>query len=197
MVKNVIDKMSREEKGSITVEAAFVMPVVVFCIIAMIYLAFYLHDYNRLAGTLDLVMHKACIAIKHEADLATGRVSFEGINDRGFFYVLLGDTKAEEEKIAKYLAEELSKGLFICHIEKSDVKVNKLSVKISVRAGTDMKLPVFGGAIAKIANIELHKSYPVHNSAETIRICELILDTGSKIKGINKLKDIIDRFSKK
>ncbi|NLC19984.1 MAG: pilus assembly protein [Clostridiales bacterium] len=197
MMKNIIGKIGREEKGSITVEAAFVMPVVVFCIIAMIYLAFYLHDYSRLAGTLDLLMHKAGIAVKHEADLASGRVSYEDINDRGVFYVLMGDTKAEEERIEKYLAEELNKGLFICRIEKSDVKVSRLSAKINIRAGTEMKLPVFGGAIAKITNIELDKSYPVHKPAETIRICELILDTGSKIKGINRLKDMLDGFTKK
>lgn len=196
-MKNIIGKIGREEKGSITVEAAFVMPVVVFCIIAMIYLAFYLHDYSRLAGTLDLLMHKAGIAVKHEADLASGRVSYEDIGNRSLFYALLGDAKAEEERIAKYLAQELDKGLLVSRLEKSDVKVTSLSVRISVRAGTDMKLPILGETIDKITNIELDKSYPVHKPAETIRICELILDTGSKIKGINRLKDMLDRFTKK
>jgi len=197
MMKDIIGKVKREEKGSITVEAAFIMPVVVFCIIAIIYLAFYLHDYCRLTGTLDLVIHRACIAVRHEADLASGRVSYEDINDRGVFYVLMGDTKAEEERIAKYLAQELDKGLLVSRLEKSDVKVTSLSVRISVRAGTDMKLPILGETIDKITNIELQRSYPVHNPAETIRICELILDTGSKIKGINRLKDMLDGFTKK
>lgn len=190
-------KIKREEKGSITVEAAFVMPVVVFCITALIYLAFYLHDYCRLAGTLDLVMHKACIAVKHEADISTGRVFYESFNNAGVFDDFEVGAKTKENRIEKYLAKELANGLFVGRIEKSDVEVTGQTIKITVCAKADIRLPMFGRAIDKITDIELQRSCPVHNPAKTIRICELILDTGSKIKGINKIKDIVDVFAKK
>ena len=194
MPKNIFSKIIKDERGSITVEAVFVMPVVVFAISALIYLAFYLHDYCRITATVDMVLQKTSVAVKHEAELATGIVSYEDINGRGVFYMLLTDAKDMEEQIARFLEDELSKGLFICHITKSDVRVGKLGIKITVWARGNINLPMFKTALGKIMQINLERTYPVHYPAETIRSCELILDTGSKIKGTDKLKEILDKF---
>jgi hypothetical protein len=191
-----MSNINKEEKGSITVEAAFVMPIVILTVFALIYLAFYLHDYNRIQGIVDLVIHKAGITIKHDADIATGRISYEDINDRGVFYTLTGDLPVEESKIGKLLDQELSKGLFITHIIKAEVEAGKLDIKINVLAKTHIGLPLFQNAFNKLLNINVESTYPVHNPAETVRACEVILDTGSKIKGADKLKDVLEKFTK-
>lgn len=192
-IKNIVNK---EEKGSITVEAAFVMPIVVLTVFALIYLAFYLHDYNKIQGTVDLVIHKAGITVKHDADIATGRMSYEDISDRGVFYLLTGDSQVEEHKIGELLGQELSKGLFITYIINTEVEACKLDIKINVLAKTKIGLPLFQNLLNNLLNINMERTYPVHNPAETIRVCEVILDTGSKIKGVDKLKDVIEKFIK-
>jgi hypothetical protein len=36
--------------------------------------------------------------------------------------------------------------------------------------------------------------YPIHDPAETIRVCDVILDTASQIKGVDELKNKIEGF---
>jgi hypothetical protein len=194
--KDVLDYMKKKSKGSITVEAAFVMPIVAFTVFALIYLAFFLHDYNRIVSTVDLVAYKAGIAGKHEADIATGRTNYENINDRGVFYLLTGDARAEELQIIKLLEQELSKGLFICKISKTEVKAGKQEVNINVQAKAEINLPMFKDLLDRMFMIRLDSSYPIHNPAEAIRVWEVILDTGSKIKSVNKLKEAIEKYIK-
>lgn len=196
MRKDIYTYMKTEKKGSITVEAVFIMPVVVFTVFALIYLAFFLHDYNRIIGTVDLIAYKAGIAGKHEADIATGRTIYESINDRGVFYLLTGDTRAEEAQIKRLLEEELSKGLFICKISDYELKVGKLELTINVQANTEITLPLFKNFLNQMFILRLESSYPIHNPAESIRVWEVILDTGSKIKGVDKIKDAIKKFTK-
>lgn len=197
LVKAVRDKINREAGGSIVVEAAFVMPLLVLTIFALIYLSFYLHDYSRIAGAMDLVMQKAGVAIKHEADLDTGCVYYERINERGVFYALSGDSEADERRITQLLEKELAGGLFISRISKVEVELGRLSIKIMVSAKADISLPFIKAAAGSLLDMNFEGRYPVHNPAETIRICEVILDTGSKIKGVDKLKDVLGRFASK
>lgn len=198
IVKRLVrSNISKEERGSITVEAAFVIPIVFLTIFALIYLAFYLHDYNKIQGVVDLVIHKAGINMKHDGDIDTGLVSYEDINKRGVLYLITGDLKAIESDISKLLEQELDKGLFISDILRTEVDVGKLVITIDVQAKTRISLPLLKDVLNRLFNIKIERTYPVHNPTETIRSSEVILDTGSKIKGVDKLKEIIEKITKK
>lgn len=186
----------QKDRGSITVEAAFVIPIVIFTVFALIYLAFYLHDYCRIQGTMDKVLHKATITIKHDADITTGKVSYETIGSRGVFYLLTGDSNSEKSEILEYLSHELSKGLFITKIQNIQVEVGKLSISASIKAEAQVTLPYFQRLFDQFTSTRINDSCPVHDPAETIRLAEVILDTGSDIKGVNELKDKIDNIMK-
>ena len=56
-------------KASFTIEAVFIMPIVLFTVVSIIYISFYLHDYCRMQGITDMVLHKAAMNLKHEADI--------------------------------------------------------------------------------------------------------------------------------
>ena len=58
--------LNKKIKGSITVEAAFIMPLIILVIFSIVYLSFYLHDYCKLQGTVDLALHKAIFSAKHK-----------------------------------------------------------------------------------------------------------------------------------
>jgi len=191
------NKIYKEAGGSIVLEAAFVMPLVVLSVFALIYLSFYLHDYSRITGAIDLIMHKAGVGIRHEADLDTGWVYYDRINERGVFYALTGDFFADEKRIEQLLIKELDGGLFISQISKAEVELGIQSINIKLSAKADISLPLINTAAGSLLVMNFEVRYPVHNPAETIRICELILDTGSKIKGMDKLKNALARFAPK
>jgi hypothetical protein len=184
----------KEYKGSITVEAAFVMPIVIFTIFALVYLAFYLHDMCKIQGILDKTLHKAGISIKHETDFITGEILYEDISDRGVFYIAFGSTQEDEFQIKNNLQQQLSKGLFISKISKVNVDVGKSKIKLLIEVETNVSLPGIKYLFDSVSNTIISGEYPVHDPAESIRRSEVALDTGSKIKGVEELKEKLEEI---
>jgi hypothetical protein len=179
-------------QGSITVEAAFVMPIVIFTIFALIYLAFFLHDMCKIQGMVDKTLHKAGISAKHEANIVTGEISYENISERGVFYLILGNTEEEENRIQLYLQHELSKGLFLTKISSVIVNLGKFKLTVEVEAETKVALPGIKYLFGPLSYRKITGEYPVHDPVESIRRSEVILDTGSKIKGVEELKEKLE-----
>lgn len=182
------------KQASITVEAAFVMPIVIFTIVALIYLAFYLHDYCRIQGTLDNTLLKASFHMKHEADFTTGEVTYEEINDRGVFYLILGSTTEDKSRLTTYLQDKLKNSLFLLKITSIDADVGKLSSTVSIEASSHIVLPYFQKLFGRYSHVRIVNSASMHNPAETVRCAEVVLDTGSNIKGIEQLMEKMEDF---
>ncbi|MHB8129870.1 MAG: TadE family protein [Mobilitalea sp.] len=180
--------------ANLTVEAAYILPIVIFTIFALIYLAFYLHDRSRIQGMVDKTLHKAGFTVKHEADIATGEISYDRINDRGVFYLAVGSTEMEEKQIQKYLQQELADKLFLSKIKSVKVEVGKFKITITVETNTKVSLPGIKYLFDQFSYTEIEGEYPVHNPTETIRRAEVALETGSKIKGIDELKEKMERI---
>ncbi|MGB4659689.1 MAG: TadE family protein [Mobilitalea sp.] len=184
-------------QGSVTIEAVFVMPVVIFSIFTMIYLAFYLHDINRIQGMLDKTLYKASTYLKHEADLDSGEVSYQNIGDRGVFYFLGRNAEENESEIQKYLQQKLSYGLFITQISDVKIKVGEFKVTAYVEADSTVTMIAIKKILDPITHNIVKGEAEIHNPGETIRRIEVILDTGAKIKGVSELKEKLNKIFKK
>lgn len=175
--KSRYDINKRVITGSITVEAAFVMPIIILTIFALIYLTFYLHDVCRIQAIMDLTLHKAGITVKHEADIANGKIAYDNICKRGVFYILEGNSNTVENQIKAYMKKQLAKGLFLIKVENTKVNVSKFKIKVSVETKTNVTLPGISYLFDSNSNTVIKGEYPIHNPAETIRCTEVILDT--------------------
>ncbi len=138
--------------GSITVEAAYVMPIIILILITFIYLAFYLHDICRITGEMELALHKAGVSFKHDATIKTGEVDYDEINDRGVFYRIFGSTKEKETRVNNYLKQELSEGLFLVKIKNIKVEDNKSKVTVSVVYHTKLSIPWIAKLFAPLSD---------------------------------------------
>lgn len=181
--------MKNKINGSFTIEAALVIPIVLFTIFSLIFLSFYLYDICRIQAVADNALHKASITMKHESDLASGRTEYEKINDRGVFYLLSGATEEESNEINRYIGQELEDSLFFTDISDIDVEAGKYKVVIKIKGR--FHIPIRGISDLLPINQDIHVvvDSPVHDPADTIRIAEVVLETGSKIKGVDKLMD--------
>lgn len=186
--------MKSQREGSLTVEAAFIMPFVLLSVFAIIYLSFYLHDKCRIYGAVNQVLHKSILSIKHDTDIESGEVAFDQINERGVFYLPFGSTDLEQERINKYLGKELKKGLFICEIISTEVMVDKLKVSITVKAKPRITILGFSNIGEPFSDINVTEQGQIHNPAETIRLSEVVLETGEQIKGVKALKEKLQKF---
>ncbi len=191
--KQVMEHSNRKlYAGSITVEAAFIMPIVIMIIFALLYLAFYLHDICKIRAETDLILFKTGITMKHDAAIATGEIVYDNITDRGVFYLLTGNTGKEKTAITDFLSRKLSKGLLLVNIKAVNVNVERRKVTVAVEVDTKVSLPGIKYLFHSLSRTMVEGVQPVHNPAETIRYTEVILDTGSKIKGIHELKKKIE-----
>lgn len=188
--------MKKNESGIITVEAALIMPMIVFILFALMYLSFYLHDKCRVQGIVDQILHKAELTVKHEADYSTGEIYYENISNRGVFYLPFGNTTMDEDNIRRYLQMKLESGLFLVKVTDIQVDVGKFNITISVKANLPISLPGVTNIWNANPDMIVEGKSQIHNPAETIRLSEVILDTGAKIKGVEALKEKLENIMK-
>jgi len=189
-------KKRRAVKGSFTVEAAFLMPIIFFLIFSFLYLTFYLHDSSRIQGCLDKALHRTTLVLKHEYDFAAGEIRYEEINNRGIIDLITGDTKDLEQEICQYVCREFSEGLFVTKITNVTTKVGRYNIEVEVEAETKISLRGVLSFFYPNRKRTIKKKYSIHDPAETIRISEVILDTGTKIKGVEEWAERIKNIGK-
>jgi hypothetical protein len=153
-----------------------------------------LHDKCRVQGIVDKTLHKAELTIKHEADITTGEVYYDDIRSRGVFYLPFGSTETDKDNILNYLKNEFEDGLFLAKIKDIKVSVNKFTIKIAVGAEIPISLQGVSEFLESYSFIQVEEIGQIHNPEELIRLSEVILDTGSKIKGVEKLKEKLQKF---
>ena len=99
----------RKVRGSATVEAAYVMPVVLITIIAVIYITFYLHDKNIIAGAA------------YETSVV--------VNE----YLRL-EEKETEKVIRQFFYDRIDKKLIIFDQVQFDLSVTETEITVSAKA---------------------------------------------------------------
>jgi hypothetical protein len=180
--------------ASITVEAAFVMPIVILTVFTLLYLTFYLHDMCKVQGIVDETLHLAGLSMKYEDDPATVEIDYKDIIRRGVFDELLGDRSEAERKIEAYLQHRLAKGLFLSHITGIQAEVGRVKLEVSVESEGLISIPWVELFFKNYSHTVTSGEYPIHDPARTIRVCEVILDTASQVKGVDELKKKMEHF---
>lgn len=184
---------NRRIGASFTIEAVFIIPIVFYTIVFIIYLSFYLHDYSRIQGVTDGVLHKAAMNIKHEADIGSGKVNYHEIN-KGLISQIFEASDSKEYEIENHTSRILSKGLIATRI--TDIHVSKDMLDLSIRVEGELQFPLRGLQwLISLDNTLLVKAKSAyHDPANFIRRSEVILDTGSKIKGFDNIKESIGKI---
>ncbi len=178
-------------KGSITVEAAFVIPAIFCTIFTLIYLAFYLHDKSKMQSIIDEALYKAGLSIKYEADINCAEIKIEQLMEKSIFSVITGYGEEEEIEIKEYLEDKLSKRFFLLKVSSIEVIVRRTNISIEVGAKAENMLPLLNYLLQPITHLNINNSFSIHDPAETIRGVEVILETGDKIKGVHKLFEFL------
>jgi hypothetical protein len=184
-------------KASITIEAAYVMPLVIYVIIAIIYLAFYLHDYCILQNAIDMTVLKASFYANQPSDMGEDEIYYEAINSRGVFYQLIGDTSPIKQQVLYALKRELENSMFLYDRITLQTEVDHNNIKLIVSAKRNFKLPMFGMIFRSMEHTNLSTNYSIHQPAEAIRSMEVIMNTASEIKGVREFKEKLEKQLKR
>ncbi len=183
-------------RASITVEAAYVMPIVIFAVFAVIYLAFYLHDYCILQGAVDRTVRKADFYSNQVSDMEMGEIYYEAINSRGVFYPIFGDSSDMEGQMRRVLKQGLEGRLFLYDVVSTHAEADQYKIELILSAKRKINLPIFGKVFRSFEAVSITGGCSIHRPAETVRFMEVIMDTASEIKGVSELKEKLEKFLK-
>lgn len=133
--------LKKKLKGSTTVEAAFVMPIIIFCIFAMLYLGFDLHDQVCITSILDQMGREGVQAVssisaeelekkietKVNKKLCITNISNISVND-GFLMLRINYT------VTKKISFMNLEDLFNLATHKKSIQVKKYNPMKAVRS---------------------------------------------------------------
>lgn len=182
-------------QGSYTVEAAFIMPLVILVIAALIYMAMYMHDKNRIKAVLDKTSIEGSLMIKHETDKESSSIEYQNIDNRGIFFPIMGSCREEEERIESKLKEQLNRGMFLGEIKDIAVEMSHTKIKIKVKINMDISLfrvkEFFQNSGTEII---INSTGYVYYPAEFIRKFNAIEGIADDIKGYDEIIEELQKL---
>ncbi len=185
-------------RGSYTIEAALIFPLVLFIIISLIYLGFYLHDCGKVQAILDECQVKGKGLVTREVDLYSNLQSYSNYLDRGILYPIDNNFKYKESQISNYIYKTTRDKLFISNVSNVEAQVSLY--KIELKVGLNFKFPFailetfFAGSKETI----IQTSGRIHNPTNFIRGFQVSHDLVKKVDLVNevtnKLKKIVEKI---
>lgn len=185
-------RRKNEVTASFTVEAAMVMPIVLFVVIALIYMSFYLHDFCVIRTVSDQMVSELCHVKEGGAGrnvAVTGAESFLSQN-----FSILGLQLSEEKKNMIYNTMESSlKGkLFLLSYKSCEVSIafQKVTLQVYAKGGISSRLVQ---RLLPPLNIHITSYGTVHQPAVSVRAEKLIFDEFEKTKVFDRIQSLLNK----
>lgn len=156
--------MKRSFKGSYTVEAAFVLPVVLMVIFALTYLGFSLHDEACIKGIVETGLREAAEHTRH--------ICMDGENGHEIMYKNINkklENKEIEGQAERFLKENLTKNLFITRVEAVKASVGLMYIKASYNQISKIS-PADIFRYFRIRKKQRAESIIIYNPMKTVRM---------------------------
>lgn len=184
-------------KGSYTVEAAFIVPIIIFVIMALIYMSFYLHDKARIQAIIHENLLEGGLIIKHEWNLNNNEIDYINIDKRGIYYPIVGETEDEINIIEDNLWDQLSHKLYIAQINGIVVEGDHWNISIKVDAVMNISiLKVREFFTGSGTTLTLSSNGRIHYPAEFIRQFSTVEGVIEDRDGYNGILEKLSSFLK-
>ena len=112
----------KQKKGSITVEAVFIIPFIIIILLLFLWLSLYLHDQVVVRGTMQQVLNSAGDYIVYGTLPESRYLSKQTIVDRGILYAVSDSSPSEEERLENYFKMLLTDQLFLYQLNKISIQ---------------------------------------------------------------------------
>lgn len=188
-------KKWKEERGSLTVEAAFVFPIVFFVLLAVIYMCFYQADKNN-AGTIGhQAAEEQAVCMKEQIKLGKEKDE-KTLSEHNLFY-FLQSTATAEKKRKEQVEEQLLDKVMMGDVEEVSVAAGytkvTVSATISMNIGISRIKEFFTGTPLQY-NTSI--TVPVHNPSEFARCYDAMGEMLDDVKGFKKIKEKLTSIKK-
>ncbi|MBR6018597.1 MAG: pilus assembly protein [Lachnospiraceae bacterium] len=187
-------------RGSFTVEAVFVVPMITMIIILMIDMALYLRDYSVAHTLAERIAEDTRALVLNDEEPTLHKVMYERKLSGSIVRRWFRNTDAEDEETMEQYLEELCQGRFwICRIDGKSVRIGEGKVSVTMKLKTDTAMPFIGKALTTHwFSDEITCEMPCEDVGLRTRIYAAVIETGMQIKGVGtvleKLSEIVNRL---
>lgn len=194
---------NKSQKGSATVEAAILAPIVIMSIIAVIYIGILLCERCSIQAAADTASEAGSAGWRHfNSDAETGKMHIDEIKTDGLYWRIIDSRKKLKSEKAAESAYNYRYGQLVAKPENKLVSAEMIDYviykKLSVKLEQEYSVPVPGffyvfGMTDKLT-INTASASVVNDSAELIRNTDFIIDLEKELEKRNPaIKDIGDK----
>lgn len=204
----------KRNKGSMTVEASLIFPVIFLAIIALIYITVFLYEQAYVKSIADRAAERGAAIWKNpKSDMYIGLVKLNDFKENDPYWRIADTNKATKEaKIESYIETSLKKySIFLMRDKDGNMDKNQVTVdaqvrnyvvykKLTVNVKKKFKLPI-GNALSafgldNIVEISAKSEALINEPAEFIRSTDFAMDVGKRIDDAtgNRMEKVKDKL---
>ena len=120
---------NEKNRGSSTVEASLVVPMVLFIILVFIYVGFYFMDIAKIYAMGDLVSVYASESIDKSRNLKIGSCDIKWRNQQNLYSK---DTKEQLQKVQSILTEQLQSNLVVAKVDHAMIQKSGSAMEVEI-----------------------------------------------------------------
>lgn len=184
----------RKLRGSITVEVAFLFPIILFIIMAFIYFTFYLHDQTVVTCVIDEANERLNQAVRQPTNFETGVIYYDKMTSQSLLCRYNGDYSVEIANAKKYIKEQLEKKLMLGKVTNIEVTKEKGVIKTEVKMKNQIKLLPAVTYLKQYQQSKNTAECEVNNTSEYVRAASVTLDVVSQTKAFDKIVKVINKI---
>lgn len=178
-----------------TVEAVFLIPIIIFVILAFMYLTLYFYDQIL----VDTISRSAALAqeqkIRHTTDEKTGMIQFEKVSVKGLEN-LLQNYDTEEETITNRL-KKINQNMFQGEVKNTEVSIHTGNIEISGDSELLYLTKAVGDYLPKSNRSNRHYvKLTVHNPEEFVRGYTALEEIAEHSGQAGKIKQTLKKLLK-
>ncbi|WP_185257484.1 pilus assembly protein [Anaerocolumna chitinilytica] len=185
--------MRRKLKGSYTLEAAILIPLILYIIIALIYTSFLLHDRGVIEGAVHLLVLNGERAAFKNMDTVTSEINYDHYIEEGIFH-LLNDREDEAASMKNLLKNNLSKKVILADISDINVGIGKKEITVNVNYKFSMPIRGVWEFFHKGGTQFTYTEKKVFDkNEEFIRLFQIGMDIGTELPGADSILSMLQK----
>ncbi len=187
----------KNNKGSMTVEASLIFPVIFLIVVGLIYITVFLYEQAYVKSLADRASERGAAIWKNpESDMQIGMVKLEDFQENDPYWRLYdGNIAAKENSIEAYITNLLAEysilknkdsagkvtGITVNAEVKNYIVYKKLTVNVikSFDLPLGNALSIFG--IERTVSISAKSEALIYEPAEFIRTTDFVIDMGERV----------------
>ncbi len=163
------------KKGSITIEATFIIPVCFFCMIAFLYIGMYLHDCYTIETVIRTATQREMRYILQEETIEEGEVDWEYWKNKTIIWSLIADWKKEKRELKKYIEKSLERKLLLAEKPILTIEMSTNRIMVSYESKVQWSMNFLKMLIERESGIKGKIQVDMIEPQEWIRMCRGLL----------------------